>query len=104
KLADGGLIVFHVSNRYLRLQPIVARLAQDAKLTCRNWNDDASPEEKIEGKLPSQWLVLARDEKDLGPLAGSAMGKRVTTPPETPLWTDDFSNLLSAFGKGEAED
>ena len=32
KLADGGLIAFHISNRYLDLAPVLGALARDAGL------------------------------------------------------------------------
>src|SRR5262249_6430758 len=37
KLADGGLLVFHISNRYLDLEPVLADLANAAKLIGRHW-------------------------------------------------------------------
>ena len=98
KLADGGLLAFHISNRYLDLEPVLADLGRNAKLTCRHWDDwNVSPEELAEGKEESHWVVMARRESDLGfllkisqwlPLEGRS-------PPQ--VWTDDFSNLLGVF-------
>ncbi len=33
KLAPGGIMMFHISNRYVRLEPVVASLAADAGLS-----------------------------------------------------------------------
>ena len=71
KLAAGGLLVFNLSNRYLDLDPVIGRQAEDAGLVCRVCYDlDVSDEEKRAGKQPSIWAVLAASENDLNGLAG----------------------------------
>jgi len=97
KLADGGIIAFHVSNRYLRLQPFLAKLAENTnpKLVARQWHD--TEKKPSTGKEESQWVILARFEADFGPLARDVRWERLWPAADTPLWTDDFSNLLSAF-------
>ena len=42
KLADGGLIAFHISNRYLDLAPVLGALARDAGLVDRVRRDATS--------------------------------------------------------------
>jgi hypothetical protein len=106
KLASGGIIAFHVSNRYLRLQPIVGKLAEQARLAARGWDD--LTEDKTAGKLPSQWLILAERDADFGKLVwphganhlADARWEQLRPEARTPLWTDAFSNLLSAFDSG----
>jgi hypothetical protein len=97
KLADTGIIAFHVSNRYLKLQPFLATLAENTspKLIARHWDDtNADPHT---GKLASQWVILARSEADLGSLARDVRWEKLRSETNPPLWSDDFSNLLSAF-------
>ena len=104
KLKDDGAITLHVSNRYLDLWPIAAKLAEDAGLVIWGRHDRASGESQKMGKYTSQWLILAHREQDLFPEGGSLDRSRwesVKSNPNTPLWTDDFSNLLSAFGQRE---
>ena len=51
KLADGGLIAFHISNRYLDLAPVLGALARDAGLIDRIRRDrDISPEQAKAGQ------------------------------------------------------
>ena len=70
KLSEGGLLVFNLSNRYLDLDPLLGRQAQDARLVCRIAYDlDVSDAEKRAGKQPSIWAVMAGNESDLGALA-----------------------------------
>ena len=96
KLAPGGMLAFHISNQYLQLGPTLCALAQDAGLVCLMDHDDPIPQaEKETGKFPSEWLVMARFTDDLGPLATDTRWKSVAVPPGMPVWTDDYSNLLS---------
>ena len=80
KLADGGLIAFHISNRYIDLAPVLGRLARDAGLVARVRFDLAlSPEQVGDGKLASTWVVIAARVADLGapgkrPRDGSELG------------------------------
>jgi spermidine synthase len=95
KLAYGGRLVFHISNRYLRLEPVLAAAAHEANL-CALICHDAAPTE-ASGKRASIWAVLARTENDLAPLRGLPGWRRAERQDHVPLWTDDFSNLLSIF-------
>jgi hypothetical protein len=42
-------------------------------------------------------MVVVRDERDLGPLAVDARWRTPENSAATPLWTDDFSNILSVL-------
>ena len=60
KLAAGGLIAMHLSNRTIDLDPVVGRLARDAGLLARVRHDrKLSPQERRDGKSASIWAVLA---------------------------------------------
>jgi hypothetical protein len=98
KLADGGLLAFHISNRYLELEPVLADLANQGKLISRHWDDwNVSSEEAANGKEESHWVVMTRHESDLGILSKKAQWLPLEgrSPPQ--VWTDDFSNLLGVF-------
>src|SRR5207244_1343974 len=63
-LADDGLIAFHISNRYLDLEPVLANLALAANpplATLIEHDNDMG----IVGKAGSLWVVVARQESDL---------------------------------------
>ena len=92
KLAPGGLLVFHVSNRNLDLRPVVADLARSRSLNCIAL-DDPMPN-TIDGKDPSEWVVVARSAADFVALS---KGRVLTGDDHRAVWTDDFSNILSVF-------
>ncbi len=96
KLSDGGVVAMHITNRYLNLAPILARLAQDAGLACRDRSHDTSntPED-----YASHWVMMSRRADALKELTAGEGWNDTLPRPRTPLWTDDFSNILSALGE-----
>lgn len=82
RLAPGGVIAVHISNRYFNLQPVITRIADEASWTAFELRTSTS-----------RWMVLA-DET-----AGAAVSEELAswTAPEldddAPLWTDDYTNL-----------
>jgi spermidine synthase len=97
RLAPQGVLAFHVSNRHLTLGPILGRLALAARLQAREQTQGVTASEEDLGQSASQWVVMARDAQDLGALSSNARWMAPTVSASTPLWTDDFSNILSVL-------
>lgn len=96
KLAPGGLIAVNLSNRYLDLSPVVARLAADAKLSCRvRFDPRTRSEGEKTGARGSIWAVLAAHGEELGPLDRDPRWFIPKVVPGDSVWTDDHSDLLS---------
>lgn len=66
RVTPDGIVALHISNKVFRLEPIVAAITAELKLTGRVWYDDYTGRP---GKTASTWVVLARDENHLGVLA-----------------------------------
>jgi hypothetical protein len=94
KLAAGGIMAFHISNRSLNLKPILADLAESRKLVCIGF-DDLQPG-SFEGIDPSQWVVMARAEPEISNLTINSQWQRLRGTRGRKVWTDDFSNILRA--------
>jgi len=98
KLKAGGILVFHISNRYLDLQPVLGNLAGDAGLVARaNFDLKMSDQDRKNNKKPSAWVVMARQGQHLGGLAQDTRWRTLPQRPGGNLWTDDFSNIWSVF-------
>jgi hypothetical protein len=98
KLSESGVMVFHISNRYLDLKPILGNLADHMNLVCLVQDDmDLSDAEKKAKKAPSTWAVMARRSPDLDRLAADHRWRPLSGTPKSRLWTDDFSNIVSVF-------
>lgn len=95
KLAPGGLLAFHISNQYLSLEPVVAGGAAAEGLVGRAGWGDVTAAEAAEGISASAWVVLARDARDLGPLATEPRWRPLSRPGRG--WSDDASSLWSAL-------
>ncbi|MFI5459785.1 MAG: spermidine synthase [Isosphaerales bacterium] len=96
KLALGGLLAFNLSNRYLDLDPVIGRQAEDAGLICRvRYDLHVSDDEKRAGKQPSIWAVMAATEGDLGSLVADSRWQPPALRPGSAVWTDDYSDLAS---------
>jgi len=96
RLRPGGVILMHVSNRHLRLAPIVGRLAAERGLAALQQIESGGAGWP-EGKSASHWIALARGDADLGALSRDERWTRLDPSPSAPLWTDDFSNILSVL-------
>ena len=97
RLAPGGVIALHISNLHLSLSPVLGRLAQDQGLVALWQREPATAGSLTDGKFPSEWMVIARDRADLGALAADSRWKAPAVAATTPLWSDDFSNILSVL-------
>lgn len=103
RLTDDGILAFHISNRYVDLEPVLANLADDAHLICRIQKDLGAPDagSQQSGKLPSVWVLMTRAPQDLAPLASSTLWDAARGRPGMGVWTDDFSNLVSVLRASE---
>jgi SAM-dependent methyltransferase len=91
KLKPNGLILFHVSNRYMNVEGLVAALIVDASLEgLVRYDDDEEPT----GKVSSDYVVAARRPEDLGSLEQDQNWSHVEKPAGIQPWTDDYSNML----------
>jgi len=86
-----GIVAFHLSNRFLNLVPVVARLAKENGVHAVLVSDSG----KDDDNTTSDWLLLSRDPKAL------AAPQIEDASPEAPeeqagwrTWTDDYSNLV----------
>jgi len=90
----GGIVAFHVSNRFLDLIPVVARLAREHGAHAVLVRDD-DDEEEYSRKSRSDWVLVSRDP---AALKREAIVKRGAVPAEDRAdlrtWTDDYSNLI----------
>jgi spermidine synthase len=96
-LNPGGVLAFHISNRYLDLEPVLANLAEDADLGGRLLQQDDSPGE--EGASASTWVLLANTRRALGDLVQNEhwTATALAGSPRVGVWTDDFHNLPAVF-------
>ncbi|TAK40808.1 MAG: hypothetical protein EPO27_20480 [Betaproteobacteria bacterium] len=85
-----GIVAFHVSNRFLDLVPVVARLAEEHRAHAVLVDEESS-----EDKTTSTWVLVSRDAKALErPEIVEAGATEPETRADWRTWTDDYSNLV----------
>jgi hypothetical protein len=98
RIRPGGVLALHLSNRHFDLERVVARITRDAGLAQRVRADGRpSREEAAQGRESSTWAVVAREERDLGPLLADPRWRPLRLGAASPLWTDDYSSLVSVL-------
>jgi len=92
RLAPGGLVLFHITNRYYDISRPLARAAADLGLAARIQTHIVPPAD-TSGALSSIVVALAENEAALGELAADPRWQPL--PPDGGrVWTDDHANLL----------
>ncbi len=88
-----GIIAFHVSNRFLNLVPVVARLANEHGAHVMLVSDKGK--DGNDDHTTTDWVLVSRERKAL------AAPEIQAVSPEEPeaqagwrTWTDDYSNLV----------
>ncbi len=95
-LAPGGLLMVHISNRYLDLEPVIAAAAQTGgwKTALRPYRPSA--EALRNNERGSNWVALARDQATLDQVVrhGREEWRPLKHRPGFKAWTDDYASLL----------
>jgi SAM-dependent methyltransferase len=90
-LKPGGIVAFHVTNRYLNLAPVVERIAAASGATASLIMHTPSEH----GLEPTDWVLVSGN-----PTFNSLISKvatPITVPDGLRPWTDDFNNLLQVL-------
>ena len=91
-LSPQGLLMIHVSNNYIELEPVLAAIAARHRLHALVRLDAPSGELTV----ASSWVALTRDPTKLATLkAGSRkLEWRAIEPAQGDAWTDDHASVL----------
>jgi spermidine synthase len=89
-LKPDGIVAFHVSNRFLRLAPVVKQLAEDAGLSVVDIVDDPDDDDYAS----SEWVLVTRNESFLHNPVIVKAGTAIEPIRGLSMWTDQFNNLF----------
>ena len=92
-LSERGLLLVHISNRYIELEPVLAAIARKRGLAVAV-RDDAPQTQVI--YTPSSWVLFSRDPARIEALRKAAPETPLTAlkPPAARAWTDDHASIL----------
>jgi hypothetical protein len=97
-LAPNGVLMVHISNRFLDLEPVVAALAKTLGMSARAFAYQPDEAGRAENYNPSLWIALSNDEATMVRFTeetGHSEGWLPLRPREGfPTWTDGFASVL----------
>lgn len=123
QIKPDGVLLFHVSNRYVDLEPVLANLAEHHKLHATTMKLGhlkyvaltreplpvryADSDSSTSGQGAQNTGVGTETEAGTAQTTGAVHEKLVVSParpdPSLGLWTDDYTNLLSAMFQRQVE-
>ncbi len=99
RLTPDGMIVFHISNRFMELASVIEGAARARglpayynSLDTKYWNPDAT---KLD--LRPHLAVVAHSPEALRGLTQDPAWHRAAAEQVSPAWTDDYSNFIGAI-------
>jgi hypothetical protein len=94
RLTGNGLLVLHISNRFMDLRPVLAAAA-DAGGWAAAMRLDEPGSAGGTMQSASTWVTLAKDPRTLAALTGTAgLWQRLPRRPGFSPWTDDYGSIL----------
>jgi SAM-dependent methyltransferase len=89
-LKPDGVLAFHVTNRFLRLAPVVKAIADEYRLRTALVVDDAEESDLAK----TDWVLVSRNGKLLEQEAIASAASEIETIAGLKVWTDDYNNLF----------
>lgn len=92
-LEKDGVLLIHISNRYMNLAPMISALARANKMDAMMRIDPNQPENAI---TQSIWVALSSNPQKLVALRKASPADAWADMPEPAkrIWTDDFASVL----------
>jgi hypothetical protein len=107
RLDENGLLALHISNRYLRLEPVVERIVRELGYEARVMHDFtlrdsalaySAKKPEYSGKYSSSWVVVGRTKAALAPFyAWPEKWVPLKGDDTVGLWTDDYTPIKNVL-------
>jgi len=99
KLAPGGILVMHISNRFLELRNVLAAIATSERLAGVARLDKIAAEEmKVSMRTSTEAVILARSPDEIEHFVDAGWDRLTAVNGSTVrAWTDDYSNIIAAI-------
>lgn len=98
-LNPGGVIAFHVTNRYFDLMLLAAQLAHANEMFSAARPDQMSEPNAANWRSRSDWVAVAASMDTLIPLSKHPEWMQVEVDPTHRVWTDSYSSLFDVYWK-----
>jgi hypothetical protein len=96
QLTPDGLLMVHISNRFVSLEPVLAQAAR------RGWTAQArffnpQKKERAARQAPSLWVAMSPSRRTIDQLVASSPGdgwRPLSNPVGSREWTDDYASII----------
>jgi spermidine synthase len=92
-VTPGSVLVVHVSNHYLNLEPVMARAAKHFSFAATAI--DFSERAPAWYLYSSTWILLWPDGEIFMTQRARELGRAIAPRKTVPLWTDDYASLYT---------
>jgi hypothetical protein len=93
-----GIVLFHVSNRYLDLRPVIADLAESGGWRAALIDFQPNEEERVMNSTVSVWIALSRNPQTIDRLVTLSNEqeewRRLQPRPGFAGWSDDYASII----------
>jgi hypothetical protein len=96
-LSPGGLLVIHISNKFLNLSPVISAAADPGWVARVRTTIDAEPSDGDVFFYSSTWAVMSEDPAKIETLervSGTGWWSPIAKAPEFEPWKDNYSSIL----------
>jgi hypothetical protein len=93
-LTQGGIVAYHISNRYVNLEPVLLEQAKELGLGYALRTDEGNDET---GEGASTWVILAADYGVYEHIVKDEAWRGLEEKPGVGLWTDDYANVAATL-------
>ena len=90
-LKPDGILAIHTSNMYLRLDPVVKQLADNAGYPAKSIENDSDDDQCI---ASADWVLVTRNTRFLNSAVVQKNADTIDAVKGLRLWTDDYNNLF----------
>lgn len=103
RLRPGGVLLFHLSNRYLDLAPYAAAAAESLGMACLERQDQMTAGQAVEsGRHGSRWLLATADPETIASFRRDV--RWVPSRPADRPWTDAHADIVGALSADPSTD
>ena len=97
-LADDGLLMMHVSSKFIDLVPVAAAIGEKMNLSvAQKYHRPSNEAIKQDGIMPSRYIILSRNRDLVESFVDSERGWQWLPEDRKLLWTDEHANVLDAM-------
>lgn len=96
-LEEDGLLVVHISNKFIDFVPILAAASENLNLHAIHKRDAPDAAAQKTGHQPSHYAVLSRHQNPVNEFRRLNTGWQTLTSEHPLFWTDEHANVLDAM-------